>query len=317
MEQPQIRVGVSSCLLGMHVRYDGGHKRDKFILNTLGKHFEWVHVCPEVECGLTTPREAMRLVGDPSQPRLVTSRTGVDHTERMQRWAEEKLDELEEKELAGFIFKAKSPSSGMERIKVYDHNGIPQPVGRGIFASMFMERFPHIPVEDDGRLHDPDLRENFIERVFVMQRWFDMLKEGKTRGNLVDFHTRHKLLIMAHSVEEYREMGRLVASAKDYDEDELFQRYLEHLTRAMKTHATNKKNANVLEHMLGYFKDQLSGDEKQEMLEVIEHFKRGDVPLIVPITLFNHYIRKYDEQYLKGQVYLEPHPVELQLRNHS
>jgi uncharacterized protein YbgA (DUF1722 family)/uncharacterized protein YbbK (DUF523 family) len=272
-------------------------------------------VCPEVECGLPIPREAMRLVGDPDAPRLVTVKSGIDHTEKMKAWAERKLDELENYGLCGFVFKSKSPSSGMERIKVYNEAGIPARNGRGIFAAMFMERFPFIPVEDEGRLNDPDLRQQFIERVFVMKRWRDLLARGASRSHLIDFHTRHKLLLRAHDVRTYEEMGRLLGNAGDYEDGELVDAYFDHLTRAMKSFAGRKKHTSVLEHMLGYFKRHLTSDEKQEMLEVISSYKEGNVPLIVPITLFQHYVRKYDEPYLANQVYLKPHPLELQLRN--
>ncbi len=314
--ETRIRLGVSTCLLGENVRFDGGHKLDRFITETLGQFVEYVPVCPEVECGLPVPREAMRLVGDPTSPRLVTSRTNVEHTERMVAWASKRVAELEGEALCGYIFKSNSPSSGMERVRVYDANGVPSKSGVGIFARVFMEHFPLLPVEDEGRLHDMKLRENFIERVFTLKRWRDMLAEGRTRGNLVAFHTRHKLLLLAHSPKHYREMGRLVAHAKALPPDDLFPRYEALLMEAMELKATPAKHANVLQHLLGYFKEQLSPDEKQEVLAAIENYRNGHVPLIVPVTLINHYVRKYDQPYLKDQWYLHPHPIELQLRNH-
>jgi len=209
-----------------------------------------------------------------------------------------------------------SPSSGMERVKVYGPKGIPVKNGVGVFARAFMEHFPLLPVEEDGRLHDPGLRENFIERVFVFKRWREVCGERPTVGRLVDFHTRHKLLMLAHSTELYREAGKLVASAKKDEADEAYKKYQQVLMAALRLKTTNKKNANVLMHILGYFKTHLTGDEKQEVLELIEHYRQGHVPLIVPVTLLNHFVRKYDEPYLRGQFYLNPHPVELQLRNH-
>jgi len=315
-EDDRIRLGVSTCLLGENVRFDGGHKLDRFITETLGKFVEYVPVCPEVECGLGVPREAMRLVGDPANPRLVTSRTNVDHTERMVTWARRRVAELEREGLCGFIFKSNSPSSGMERVRVYDAHGVPSKTGVGLFARIFMEHFPLLPVEDDGRLHDMKLRENFVERVFTLKRWRDTLAAGRTRGNLVAFHTRHKLLLLAHSPKHHQAMGRLVAHASDLSPDELFPRYEVLLMQAMALKATPAKHVNVLQHLMGYFKQQLSADEKQELLEAIGSYRRGHVPLIVPVTLINHYVRKYGQPYLKDQWYLNPHPIELQLRNH-
>jgi uncharacterized protein YbgA (DUF1722 family)/uncharacterized protein YbbK (DUF523 family) len=312
----KIRLGISSCLLGNEVRYDGGHKLDRFLTDTLGAYVDWVPVCPEVECGLSIPREAMHLTGSPDAPRLVTIRTGTDHTERMQRWAGKKLAELETLDLAGFVFKSRSPSSGMAAVKVYGPGGVASTKGVGIFAGAFMERFPLLPVEDDGRLHDPPLRENFIERVFVYRRWQEMARRGWSLGDLVEFHTDHKLLIMAHSQKHYAGLGRLVAGAKKLGRKELQERYITTLMAGLKLLATPRKNTNVLQHMVGYFKLQLSGDEKQELLEVVERYHRGQVPLVAPLILLQHYVRKYDVSYLKRQHYLNPHPGELMLRNH-
>jgi uncharacterized protein YbgA (DUF1722 family)/uncharacterized protein YbbK (DUF523 family) len=314
--QSPIKLGISTCLLGESVRYDGGHKLDKFLVDTLGSYVEYVPVCPEVECGFSVPRESLRLVGDPNAPRLVTSRTKEDHTERMLAWAKKRVRELEKEELCGFIFKSKSPSSGMERVRVYNEKGMPVKKGVGIFARAFMEHFPLVPVEEEGRLHDPKLRENFIETMFVFRRWRELLGQPKARGRLVDFHTKHKLLILSHSPKHYQIMGKLVAGAKGTPINEAYEAYEGLLMEALRLKTTVKKNANVLQHMVGYFKKQLSSDEKQELLQIIDRYRQEYVPLIVPITLMNHYVRKYDQLYLKEQYYLNPHPVELQLRNH-
>ncbi len=316
MNRP-IRLGISRCLLGDKVRYDGGHKHDPFLTGTLGEYVEYVPVCPEVECGLSIPREAMRLVGDPDNPRLLTQKTGIDHTRRMKAWAEGRLAELEREELCGFIFKSKSPSSGMERVKVYSDSGNLIGQSPGIFPRMFMERFPMLPVEAEGRLRERHLRERCIDRIFVLRRYRDMLKGGQVLGNLVTFHTRHKLQIMAHSPEIYRAMGRLVATGKDMPREQLFRKYHEHLMTAMRMRATPPKNRNVLQHIMGYFKNDLLSEEKQELLELINQYARGIVPLIVPVTLLNHYVMKYEDFYLQDQTYLRPHPVELKLRNHA
>jgi uncharacterized protein YbgA (DUF1722 family)/uncharacterized protein YbbK (DUF523 family) len=311
-----IRLGISTCLLGEPVRYDGGHKRDRFITDTLGEYVEFVPVCPEVECGLGTPRESMRLEGDPAAPRLVTSRTKMDHTERMTVWARKRLKDLEKEDLCGFIFKSDSPSSGMERVRVYNEKGMPEKKGVGVFARMFMGHFPLLPVEEEGRLHDPRVRENFIESIFAFKRWRDLLKDRPDRGELVTFHTKHKLLILSHSPKQHRLMGKLVAEAKRIPPERLYRKYEALLVAALRVKTTVKRNTNVLHHMMGYFKKELTPDEKQELLEVIDGYHQGLVPLIVPITILKHYVRKYDQSYLKDQAYLNPHPVELKLRNH-
>ena len=311
-----IRLGISQCLLGDKVRYDGGHKLDRFLTDTLGNYVEYVPVCPEVECGFGVPRESLRLVGDPKAPRLVTSRTKEDYTERMLAWARRRVVELEREDLCGYIFKSNSPSSGMERVRVYNEKGMPVKSGVGIFARAFMEHFPLLPVEEEGRLHDPKLRENFIECIFVFKRWRELLAQPKTRGRLVTFHTKHKLLILSHSPKHYQMMGKLVAEAKGTPIKKVYDTYQSLLMEALRLKTTVKKNTNVLHHMMGYFKKQLSRDEKQELLEIIDRYHQGYVPLIVPMTLMNHYVRKYDQPYLKEQYYLNPHPVELQLRNH-
>ena len=313
----KIRLGISACLLGEKVRYDGGHKLDRYLTDTLGRYVEYVPVCPEVEAGFGVPREAMHLEGDPNAPRLVTRRTKRDLTEPMLEWAKKRVLELEAQDLCGFIFKSRSPSSGMERIPVFNDKGMPVKKGVGLFARTFMDHFPLLPVEDEGRLHDPKLRENFIECVFVFKRWRECLSRGKRRRGLIDFQTKHKLLILSHSPKHYQMMGRLVGQAKAFVLDELYQTYQRLLLEALRLKTTSKKNANVLQHMMGYFKKELSADEKQELLEIIGLYRETNVPLIVPITLMNHYIRKYDQPYLKGQYYLQPHPIELQLRNHA
>jgi uncharacterized protein YbgA (DUF1722 family)/uncharacterized protein YbbK (DUF523 family) len=312
----KIRLGVSSCLLGQMVRFDGGHQLDRYLRDTLGEYVEYVPVCPEVEMGLPTPRETLRLVDKDGDARLVFSKSGEDITERMLAWAGKRVRALEKEDLCGFVFKAKSPSSGMERVKLYDRNGVPGKQGVGIFARVFMEHFPLLPVEEDGRLHDPRLRENFIECIFTFKRWRDMVAKGRTAGNLVDFHTRHKLLIMAHSTEIYRQMGKLVATAGKAPVEQLFGEYEALLMKGMRLRTSVSKNVNVLQHLLGYFKKQLSADEKREALEQIDLYRSGTLPLVVPLTLINHYVRKYHQPYLQQQLYLNPHPVELQLRNH-
>jgi uncharacterized protein YbgA (DUF1722 family)/uncharacterized protein YbbK (DUF523 family) len=312
----KLKLGVSTCLLGEPVRYDGGHKRDPFIVDVLGRFVQLVPVCPEFECGLGVPRESMHLEGDPAAPRLITTRTRRDLTERMLTWCRHKVRALEAEDLCGFVFKSKSPSSGMERVQVFSAQGMPRKVGVGLFARAFMDHFPLIPVEEEGRLHDPVLRENFIEAIFALKRLRDLRAQGLTRGRLVEFHARHKLLLMSHSPTHDRELGRLVAEAKAHAPAELGRRYGELFVQTLRVRTTVRKHANVLQHMMGYFKRQLTADQKQELLEVIAAYQRQQVPLVVPLTLLRHYVRTYQEPYLGQQHYLDPHPAELMLRNH-
>lgn len=314
----KIPVGISSCLLGQKVRFDGGHKFDHFLAITLGEFFEYHAVCPEVECGLPVPREAMRLVLVDSSIKLMGIKSSIDFTSKMKEWAIKKLKKLEEMELCGFVFKSKSPSSGMERVKLYSEKGtLINKSASGIFAQMFMEKFPFVPVEDEGRLHDPIIRENFIERVFACNRWRLLLKSKLSARNLMEFHASHKLLLMAHSPLHYRECGKIAASAKPENIKAVYDKYFEVFMEGMKKIATTAKNSNVLHHLLGYFKKELSHSEKEEMLNLIEQYRNGYIPLIVPVTMINHYVNKYNQSYLKNQHYLNPHPAELKLRNHA
>ncbi len=312
----KIKIGISSCLLGNDVRWNGGHKRDRYLTDTLGQFVDWVPVCPEVEIGLGIPRETLRLVGDPEDPQLVTTKTKVDHTDRMKTWARGRLKELAQEELCGFIFKSDSPSSGMVRVKVYGKKGMPQKKGVGIFARAFMDHFPLIPVEDDGRLRNPLIRENFIEQVFTLRRWRENRKRRSCVGNVVDFHSQNKLVLMAHSPKLLKQMGAMTAQGKGMGCSLLYLEYEKLLLEALRLKTTVKKHYNVMLHMLGYFRKNLTTDEKQELLEVMGHYKEQLVPLVVPLTLFRHYVRKYDQPYLEQQSYLNPHPVELKLRNH-
>jgi uncharacterized protein YbgA (DUF1722 family)/uncharacterized protein YbbK (DUF523 family) len=311
-----IRVGISSCLLGETVRFDGGHKHDSFLTGTFGRFVEWVPVCPEVECGFGTPREPMRLVRVKDEVRLLTVRTGRDLTDQLDRYVGRRVTELASEELSGYVLKKDSPSCGMERVKVYEAHGMPTKSGRGRFAASLLERFPALPVEEEGRLSDPRLRENFVERVFAYWRLRGLFGGRWTLGALVRFHTDHKLILMAHSPEAYQQLGRLVARGRSLSPKELERRYTEAFMAALAVLATRRRHTNVLQHMAGYFKDRLDRDSKAELLSAIEDYRRDLVPLIVPITLVRHHVRVHEVSYLAGQLYLEPHPKELMLRNH-
>jgi uncharacterized protein YbgA (DUF1722 family)/uncharacterized protein YbbK (DUF523 family) len=315
--EDKIRIGISACLLGQHVRFDGGHKHDRYLTDTLGEYLDFIPVCPEVEAGFPIPRETFRLFGDPDNPRLVTCRSNADYTDRMIAWAEKRVRELEKEDLCGFIFKSDSPSSGLVRVKVYTPKGMPEKKGVGLFARAFTRHFPLLPVEEEGRLNDPKLRETFIEQIFTLKHWRENIAVGRCMKNLVDFHTRYKLLLLSHCTVNVRAMGKLVAEGKHMPIESVYDQYENLLVETLRMKSTVKKNLNVLEHILGYFKNQLSADEKKEMLEIFDRYRQEFVPLIVPVTLLNHYVRKTGEPYLKQQVYLDPHPVALKLRNHA
>lgn len=316
---PPIRVGISACLLGDQVRFDGGHKRDAFLIDTLGPCVEWVKVCPEVEVGMGTPRESIRLVEDGGRLRLLTVRTGVDHTAAMTNWTARRVRELGAEDLSGFVVKKDSPSCGMVRVKVYGPPGSTGPAGRhgrGLFTGALIDAYPDLPVEDEGRLSDARLRENFIERVFAYRRVRDLFAPRWTVGALVAFHTNQKLVLMAHAPQAYQAIGRLVARALGMDRETLRTRYIAEFMAALRVMATARRHANVLQHMMGYFSDALDPASRAELVRTIADYRLGQIPLVVPVTLIRHFVRLYDVQYLAGQVYLEPHPRELMLRNH-
>jgi uncharacterized protein YbgA (DUF1722 family)/uncharacterized protein YbbK (DUF523 family) len=322
------RIGISSCLLGQPVRFDAGHKRDPFLVETFGEHVEWVPVCPEVEAGFGTPRESMRLVltepqvrergerYDTSKIALILNKQGTDVTEKLRSYSRQKADLLASASLSGYVLKKDSPSCGMERVKVYTPQGPGERAGRGLFAEALMARLPNLPVEEEGRLGDPRLRENFIERVFAYRRLCLLFAGRWTVGQVVEFHTAHKLTLMAHSPVAYRELGQLVATAKAVPRQEFATQYQSHFMAALAVIATPKRQANVLQHMFGYFSRYLDEDARTELLGLIEEHRQGRIPLIVPMTLMRHYVRRQNVNYLLGQTYLEPHPRELSLRNH-
>ena len=311
-----IRIGISACLLGEQVRFDGGHKRDAFLTETFGRFVEWVPVCPEVECGFGTPREAMRLVRGDNGVRLLTVKTGIDLTAPMERFSGSRVSALAAENLSGYVLKKDSPSCGLERVKIYDRHGSPARSGRGLFAAALAEAYPYLPIEEEGRLADPRLRDNFVERVFAYSRLRGLFDGRWTVGDLVRFHTAHKLLLLAHAPEAYRRLGRLVAGARGVSRRDLERRYVDGFMQALARLATARQHTNVLQHMAGYFKDRLDAASKRELVDAIEDYRRGLVPLVVPLMLVRHHVRVVDVPYLAGQLYLDPHPKELMLRNH-
>jgi uncharacterized protein YbgA (DUF1722 family)/uncharacterized protein YbbK (DUF523 family) len=310
------KIGISSCLLGQQVRYDGGHKRDQFLTQQFGKFVEWVPVCPEVEVGMGVPREAVRLVGALANPKMIGVKSEKDWSAEFIRFAARRSRELAAENLSGYIFKKDSPSCGLERVRVYGMSRGVIRQGRGLFASAVTKKLRLLPVEEEGRLNDPILRENFIERVFAYRRWQDLLSAPKTVTTLMRFHTVHKYLLLAHSERHYHQLGRIVAAATAKQIRQRYDTYGDGFMAALAVHATAKTHSNVLDHMIGYFSNLLSPAEKQELLSVIADFRRRLIPLIVPMTLIRHYANKYRSAYLQCQLYLEPSPKELMLRNH-
>lgn len=310
-----MRVGVSSCLLGEKVRFDGGHKRDRFLTEGLGPFVEWVPVCPEVELGLGAPRPTLRLSDSDDGIRLVTPKTGADHTEAMTAFARRRVGELADADLSGYVLKRGSPSCGMERVRVYGRTGQPTGPGRGLFAAELLRQFPDLPVEEEGRLTDPVLRENFVERLFAYCRLTELFTPGWKPKDLIRFHTAHKLTVMAHSPSAYKEIGQLVAGCADVDPAAMEADYRHHVMAALAIPATPGRHVNVLQHILGYMKRDLDADTRRDLLASIEDYGAGLVPLIVPLTLLRHYVERLKISYLRGQAYLDLHPKELMLRN--
>jgi uncharacterized protein YbgA (DUF1722 family)/uncharacterized protein YbbK (DUF523 family) len=315
----EVRIGVSACLLGENVRFDGGHRRDRFLTDTLARFVTFVPVCPEVELGLGTPRETLRLVSVASDgpPRLVAPASGADHTDGMARLARERVAGLEAQGLWGYITKKDSPTCGLERVRVYDRNDVPARRGVGLFAAALLAGAPLLPVEEDGRLQDPRLRENFFERVFAYGRLRALFGSRWTAGDLVAFHTREKLLLMAHAPAVYRRLGQLVAAPHAMPREELARTYQETFMTGLRTLATKGRHVNALQHMQGFVSDALAPDERAELEGVIADFGHGLVPLVVPLTLLRHHVRKQKVEWLSIQTYLDPHPKELMLRNHA
>ena len=315
-----VRLGISSCLLGEAVRYDGGHKRDPYLVETLGRLVEWVPVCPEAELGLGTPREPIRLVRDAGRTdgvRLV-GRSGVRLTGRMRGFARSRVRALAKEDLSGYVLKKDSPSCGMERVKVWTEGdgGAAERNGRGIFAAELLRQYPNLPVEEEGRLRDPVLRENFVERAFAYRRLRALLSSRWTVGALVRWHTAQKLALMAHSTVRYRELGRLVAEAAEIPRAELGRRYEDEFMSAMRIRATRARHTNALMHAVGHFKRRIDTASRDELLATLEDYRLGLVPRIVPLTLVRHHARRLEVAYLLDQTYLHPHPKELALLNH-
>lgn len=313
MEQPKLKIGISSCLLGERVRHDGCHKKAPYLMNLLGPYVEFTACCPEVELGLGVPRPTIRLKGNPKNPNLVFVKDeSIDITEKMQRFAKQRVSKF--KDLDGYILKKDSPSCGMTKVKVYQEPGRPPKMGVGLFAQQLMQKFPLLPIEDEGRLNDVGLRENFIARVFLYQR-LKQLAKRPSKAKIVAFHAAHKYALMAHSNDAYKKLGQMVAHLKGQNLTQFTEQYTAEMMQAFKLVATRKKNTNVLQHIYGHIKKLIVDIDRQELCDVIEQYRQGWLPLIVPITLLQHHVNHHQLEYIKNQVYLFPYPNELMLRN--
>lgn len=316
MSEDEIKIGVSSCLLGQEVRFDSGHKRDRFVTDDLGRYVAFVPVCPEVGIGMSIPREAIRLVRAGEDIRLRGTRSEADHTEAMLAYATAQAEDLAARGICGYVFKKGSPSCGLFRVKIYAENGMPSHDGRGLYARVLAERLPGLPMEEEGRLFDPALRENFVTRLFAYHRLQRLFSGAWTVGDLVAFHSAEKMLLLAHHPQTYETLGRVVAQAKGRDRAALAAEYRAAFLAGLEHLATPQRTTNVLQHMAGYFKDHLDAGDKAELAGLIADYHGELVPLIAPITLLRHYVRKYQADYLATQTFLAPHPKELMLRNH-
>ncbi|MCH7370478.1 DUF523 and DUF1722 domain-containing protein [Aeromonas sp. MR16] len=309
----KIKVGISACLLGQEVRFDGGHKRSSFCERDLGAHFDYHPVCPEMAIGLGAPRAAIRLVRRKGEIRAEASNGSFDVTEKLIAFSEQQASRLDF--LSGYILCAKSPSCGMERVRIYGANNEGSAKeGIGLFAKGLMAANPLLPVEEDGRLCDPILRENFVLRVFAYHDWQQLCARGITAAALIRFHSRYKYLVLSHASTYYRTLGKLLGNLGKANLQEVADSYIRGLMAALTLRANRRSHTNVLMHLQGYFKRMLTPSQKQELTEAIDKYRVGIFPLLVPLTLLRHHLREHPNPYLAEQVYLNPHPETLRLR---
>ncbi|MDA2978957.1 MAG: DUF523 and DUF1722 domain-containing protein [Actinomycetota bacterium] len=315
-QQARIRIGVSSCIIGEEVRYNGGHSRQRYLTDVLAQFVEYVPVCPEVEIGMGVPRPTIRLVQADDGLQLVDPKNDINWTSAMNRYSRTRTAELGSQDLDGFVLKKGSPTCGLERVKVYTDSGVGNQ-GQGLFASALVQRFPFLPIEEDGRLNDPLIRENFVERVFAFRRLKDLFRPRWSARDVVEFHTTEKLLLRAHDEVRYRQLGRLVADVRRIPRAAFADQYQDLFMAAMQRKATVAKHCNVLQHMVGFLRRVDDEPGRTEMAEAIADYRLGLVPLIVPVTLIRHLSRRHAQTLFLESSYLSPHPKELMLRNHA
>lgn len=308
-----IKVGISQCLLGSKVRFDGGHRQNRFCKDELSQVFKFVPLCPEVGIGMPIPRKTIRLIGDTDAPRAVYSdNTGEDFTDALQVYAKDHTEQLSQ--MSGYVFCKASPSCGLERVKVYKDNGYADKTGTGIFAAKVREMYPLMPLEEDGRLNDPLLKDSFIKRVFIYNEWQQLLQKGLTPNRLFKFHARHKLTLLAHCQPTYRQLGPLLSGVTDGDVEVVASRYIERLMKALKNTANRKNNTNVLMHLQGFLKDKLSNGDRAELASCIMDYHNGTQTILSVITLFKHHLRRHPVPYVEQQSYINPYPQKLAIQ---
>jgi len=315
----RMKLGVSSCLMGQQVRFDGGHKHARYLTEVLGDWVDWVPVCPELEIGLGVPRESLRLERLEGRLRLLAAKSGADLSTRMRDWSAGRVSARAGMGLRGYVLKKDSPSCGMERVRVYDLNGVPAKDGRGLYAEALMVSLPRLPVEEEGRLNEARLRENFITRIFAYDRWLQLRESGGGAGDLVAFHSAHKIQLLAHHPESYRPLGKLVAQAgeaRGASFEALLDRYEGGFMGGLAHIATPGRHLNSIQHMAGFIKRRASSEDRAELMDLLGQYRRGEVPLVAPLTLLRHHLRDSEEEWVRAQSYLDPYPRELGLRSH-
>ncbi len=315
---PKINVGLSACLAGFKVRFDGQHKRSSLCLNELSDHFEFKTFCPEMAAGFGTPRPTMRLVGDPKNPTLTytpdNKREQIDLSDRLIGGFKDEIPGFAD--LKGFILMKNSPSCGLERVKVYQENGHPHmEPGRGLFADALVKAYPLMPIEEEGRLHDARLYENFVLRVYAYHNFHEEVLKQPSIKALIDFHSSYKYVLMAHSPVHYKSLGRLVAQQNEMDFSELLTQYFKDLMEALAKPATRKNHTNTLQHIIGYVRENTSAEARKNITDTIFRYKDGEIPLVVPLTLLKHYVDQHGSTYIQTQRYLQPYPEKLGLTN--
>lgn len=318
LEYYPIRIGISSCLLGQKVRYNGDHKWNQFVVEVLGNYFKWLPICPEVEIGLGVPRDTLRLVLGPDKsdpPRLIVTKTGEDLTDRMESYAQNRISDIDPLSIHGYIFKKGSPSCGVERVSIYRGNHMDNKKGRGVFAEKLVQLYPLLPVEEEGRLSDLTLRRNWVERVFAYYRLTQLKRINPSEQDIIHFHTCHKMQLLSHSRILYKELGQLVAQVGRKNKEELLDIYGSIFMKALSIHTTRKKHADVMYHLLGFLKKKITVLDKKELVEKIEKYRLSECPLVVPITLLNHHFLHHPIPWIKQQTYLEPFPQEMLIRD--
>ncbi len=311
---PPLKVAVSDCLTGSEVRFDGGHKRSSLCHEQLTGLFELRGICPELGIGMGVPRDPIRLVGDVAAPRAQGVKdAAVDVTLPLQEYARSIVPSLAD--VFGYIFIKNSPTCGLFRVKVYPArgNGAPAVNGRGVYAAEIVRACPELPVEESGRLEDPVLRENFVMRVFAFAHWQRLVAAGLTANRIIAFHSAYKYLLMAHSVPHYQQAGRLLANLSG-DVSTQADAYVSLLMTGLARPATRGGHANVLQHLQGYVKDDLDSTTRRELADLIQSYRRGEIPLLAPLTLLRHHLRRFPDAYALEQIYLEPHPPAAGLR---